>query len=273
VYVLNVLAFILVGFQLKGIVARLETRTLFEYMGIAAAVCAATIVSRVLWVSGAAAVGRFRARRRGEGAGADRDGLALTVKMAAVASWCGMRGIVTLAAALGLPTGADGGAAFPHRDLVLFTAFAVVLVTLVVQGLTLRPLMSALRLEDDGSVEREVRFARVETLRAGLAATAAAVGAGQGDALVDLMRRRYEVMLRRAEALLAGGDGGSPVAEGKAEAEGHADAVVARRASAAERARLLALRADGTIGDAAFQRIEQELDLEELDLQLLAPES
>ena len=63
------------------------------------------------------------------------------------------------------------GPAFPHRDLVLFTAFAVVLVTLVVQGLTLRPLMNLLRLKDDGTVDREARLARVETLRAALATT------------------------------------------------------------------------------------------------------
>ena len=192
VFVLNVLAFILVGFQLKGIVARLDTRTLVDYMAIAAAVCAATILSRLVWVSGAAAVGRLRARRRADGAGGRRTDTALSGRSAAVAGWCGMRGIVTLAAALGLPTGGDGGPPFPHRDLVLFTAFAVVLVTLVVQGLTLRPLLNVLRLKDDGSVDREARRARVETLRAALAAVTAAA---QDDAVADLLRRRYQVML------------------------------------------------------------------------------
>src|SRR5262245_26538406 len=66
VFVLNVLAFILVGCQLKGIVARLETRTLVQFTGVAAAVCAATILARFLWVSGAAAVDRLRARGRRE---------------------------------------------------------------------------------------------------------------------------------------------------------------------------------------------------------------
>ena len=80
-----------------------------------------------------------------------------------------MRGIVTLAAAMALPDGATG-AAFPYRDLILFCAFAVVLVTLVVQGMTLRPLMAWIGLEDDGTVDREVRLARVETARAALEA-------------------------------------------------------------------------------------------------------
>jgi monovalent cation/hydrogen antiporter len=268
VFVLNVLAFILVGFQLKAIVARLETRTLVDYMAFAAAVCVATILARLLWVSGAAAVSRLRARRRADGAGGRRANTALSGRSAAVVGWCGMRGIVTLAAALGLPTGGDGGPAFPHRDLVLFTAFAVVLVTLVLQGLTLRPLMNALRLEDDGTVDREARRARVEILRAALAV----VSPAQGDPVSDLLRRRFEVMLRRVEAQLAGDDRSGPASPQVGARVSEDEAAIIRRATIAERQRLIALRADGTIGDAAFQQIEQELDLEEMYLQQLAPD-
>jgi monovalent cation/hydrogen antiporter len=150
---------------------------------------------------------------------------------------------------------------------VLFTAFAVVLVTLVVQGLTLRPLMNLLRLKDDGSVDREARLARIETLRAALAVTAPA----KGDAVADLLRRRYEVMLRRAETQLAGGDGSGPARLDAGARVSESEAAIIGRATSAERQRLIALRADGTIGDAAFQQIEQELDLEELYLQQLAP--
>jgi CheY-like chemotaxis protein len=89
-----------------------------------------------------------------------------------VISWCGMRGVVTLAAALAPPEG------FPFRDLILLTAFCVVLVTLAAQGLTLRWLLARLGLEDDGSVEREVELARGETSRAALAALAGAPAPG-----------------------------------------------------------------------------------------------
>ncbi len=157
VFVLNVLAFILVGLQLRQIV---ERGTWTQYVGVTAAVCSAVILARIVWVSGAAFVSRWRCRSRGDPLGAPADVVALSGRAATIVGWCGMRGTVTLAAALALPTD------FPYRDLVFFASFAVVLVTLAVQGMTLRPLLLWLDVRDDGTVEREVRLARVETLRA-----------------------------------------------------------------------------------------------------------
>ena len=242
VFVLNVLAFILVGFQLRRAIQHTDWR---QDVGVAAAVCAAVVAARIAWVWGAAAVSRWRCRPR-PGRELPRDVIALSGRAAYVVGWCGMRGIVTLAAALALP------ASFPYRDLIFFTSFAVVLVTLVVQGMTLRPLLKWLDVRDDGSVEREVQLARLETLRAALAAAEAA-GGGE---TAELLRRRYEWRLRRAEH---GEDGRDPQA-----------GEVLRAATAAERQRLVALRDDGTIGDAAFQQVEQELDLRELELLELA---
>jgi NhaP-type Na+/H+ or K+/H+ antiporter len=146
---------------------------------------------------------------------------------------------------------------------VLFTAFSVVLGTLVVQGLTLRPLMNALQLRDEGEVEREFRLARVEALRASVSAAREV----PGDEMSGLLRRRYEVLLRRAESDHADGAAGADQHEGQGFDIG---TNVVRNATAAARRRLLALRADGTIGDAAFQRVEQELDREELNFEPLA---
>ncbi len=273
VFVLNVLAFILVGFQLKGILGRIDRDTLREYLVVGVAVCVAVIVARLAWVWLAAVVSRSRQRvlqrRRARGEASpptdELEAALLVPGSAAVIGWCGMRGIVTLAAALALPAGNGGAPAFPYRDLILFTAFTVVLGTLVVQGMTLRPLMNALELKDDGAVEREVRSARVETLRAALAATAQLEEAE----LSGLMRHRYEVLLRRAEADVSAQDGARSEDE-PARPLAPDDAAAISVATSAERRRLLALRASGTIGDAAFQRLEQELDLEELYLQQVA---
>ena len=260
VFVLNVLAFILVGFQLKSISARLTLATGARYAAVAAVVCLVVIVARIAWVTGAAGFSRWRCRPRADGVTGARDAVALSPRAAAVVGWCGMRGTVTLAAALALPTD------FPFRDLILTTAFGVTLGTLVLQGLTLRPLLLRLGLRDDGSVDREVRFARVETLRAAMDAAASCPGAETA----SLVRHRYELQLRRAEMALAR-DGAVAVTEveERAAVSAHADgadddAAVIHAALEAQRRRLVALRADGTIGDAAFQRLEEELDWTEL---------
>ena len=233
VFVLNVLAFVLVGFQLRPIIDRAVWT---QYLSVAVAVCVAVIVARLLWVSGAAAVSRWRCQGQREA-----DVVGLSGREAYIAGWCGMRGIVTLAAALALP------AAFPYRDLIFFTSFSVVLVTLVVQGVTLKPLITWLGVEDDGAVDREVRLARIETLRAGLEA----VSRVTDDESVELLRRRYELKLRRLEQNNGQTDeAGPPIA-----------------AATAERQRLIELRDAGTIGDTAFQRVEEELDLREISSQ------
>ena len=240
VFLLNALAFILVGLQLKPIIRELGRATLLEYLGIALAVCGAVILTRIVWVMGASAVRgpRTPSRRR----------------EAVVVAWCGMRGTVTLAAALALPV------RFPYRELILFTSFLVVLVTLVVQGLTLKPLMTWLGVEQDDEVEREVRLARVETLRAGAAALD---GAGADTDETDLLHRKYRVRLQQAEARMAGKRSGSAPSDHPA---------AARAALAAERRRLSALRADGTIGDDAFHKVEEELDRAELGAEAMHPD-
>jgi Na+/H+ antiporter len=251
VFVLNVLAFILVGFQLKGIAERITRGDLTRYVAIAAIVCLTAMLARIVWVTGAAWFSRWRCRPRADGTPGPRDEVALSPKGAAVVAWCGMRGTVTLAAALALPTGAEGTAIFPYRDLIVVSAFGVVLGTLVVQGLTLRPLMLWLRLEDDGSVDREVRMARAEGLRAAVAATSM----HSGGLSVNLVRDRFALQLRRAEEDLRN--------SGAIHSTDDRDAEAVRAAFGAMRRRLTELRRDATIGDAAYQRLEEELDWSE----------
>src|SRR5262249_37483448 len=150
----------------------------------------------------------------------------------------GMRGIVFAAAAMALPS------AFPYRNLIVLTAFAVVLGTLVIQGLTLKPLLRALHLQDDDPVGRELRAARERALRAGLASFA-------DD------RSDYAKLVREAfRARLAGEAPEADTAAGARSVRGeiHRDALEAARKA------VFAMRASDEIGDDAFHRIEQELD-------------
>jgi Na+/H+ antiporter len=244
VFVLNVLAFILIGLQLRGILDRLDGQP-GRYAGFALAVLAVVIVVRVAWVMGYHAAARWKERRFGTRA--RRPLLPGTVQGGIVIAWCGMRGIVTLAAAQALPAG------FPARDLIVFAAFCVVLGTLVLQGVTLRPLLSRLALPRDESVEAEVALARMEAARAALDALAA-------DTSWDGEARRFLEREYQARLQASGRPGG--------EATGISDLGALRRvALTAERTRVAALRLEERIGDSAFQRVEEELDWAEANLE------
>jgi NhaP-type Na+/H+ or K+/H+ antiporter len=163
-----------------------------------------------------------------------------------VISWCGMRGIVTLAAAFALPE------AFPYRDLMLLTAFAVVLGSLVIQGLTLRPLIAALRLKDENPVASEVARARAIAYRAALDEID-----GDPSEEAEILRLEYRALLLRAE-----GDPDGGVASGELPAD-----PLRRRAIGAARRSILSLRQSEEIGDDAFHQLEEELDWAELSAQ------
>jgi CPA1 family monovalent cation:H+ antiporter len=256
VFVLNVLAFVLIGLQLRAIRTRVPDSQWHVYLWAAGAVCLTVILVRIVWVLSHNSIARWRLRRRRSttaDAGDVSGRLPTTMPTLGgglIIAWCGMRGIVTLAAAMALPDG-SGSTAFPYRDLILFCAFAVVLVTLVVQGMTLRPLMAWIGLEDDGSVEREVRLARVETARAALQVLD---GPGASPSL-ETLRREYEARIRLGE---------SEPPNGGAAQSGATLAQALRQAVAAQRSALLDLRARSVIGDDAFHVAEEEIDLLEL---------
>jgi monovalent cation/hydrogen antiporter len=249
VFVLNVLAFVLIGLQLRAIRTRVPDSQWHIYLWAAAAVCATVIAVRLVWVMSHNRIGRWKLRRFGAGRG--RPMTMPTLGGGLVVSWCGMRGIVTLAAAMALPDG-TGGMAFPYRDLILFCAFAVVLVTLVVQGMTLRPLMAWVGLKDDGTVQREVQLARAETARAALKA----LDGHHQVPSVETLRREYEARIRLSESVAQGAP--SPPESPTTLAQ------VLRGAVAAQRRALVELRARSVIGDDAFHVAEEEIDLLEL---------
>jgi CPA1 family monovalent cation:H+ antiporter len=208
-----------------------------SYAAIAAAVCVTVIVVRIAWVITYHAVLRWKIRRFGEGRG--RRLMRPSAAGGILIAWWGMRGIVTLATALALP------ADFVQRDLIVFCAFWVVLGTLAVQGLTLRPLMQRLALPEDRSVEEETRLARQATSRAAMQLLR---NHGGSDA-AEVLHREY--------AARAAGGVETPRRDGTLSGlQGQAVAV--------QREVLLALRRDGTIGDDAFHVIEEELDIIEL---------
>lgn len=242
VFVLNVLAFILVGLQLRGILSRLDGQ-IGRYALFAAAVLATTVLVRIVWV-----LAYHGITRRMTGAGPSG-----TVQGGSVIAWCGMRGIVTVAAALALPVG------FPGRDLLVFASFGVVLGTLVVQGLTLRPLLAGLTLPRDESVANEVSLARIEAARAALQALDAVEGTDRNTEARLLLQREYRARLEQ------------PAQPGAAPPDPTGISALRQRALAAERRTIAALRREERIGDDAFHLIEEELDWAQADLEEPGP--
>ena len=247
IFVLNVLAFVLIGLQLRPILEGMSSGKLAFALAFAFAILIVCILARLGWVLFYAMI-RFRPIGRFGGPPAGVASGRVFAKSGVVIGWCGMRGIVTLAAAIALPAGGDGTPSFPHRDLMLLTAFVVVLGTLVLQGMTLKPLLHWLALEDDDPVGREIGRARTEINRAALAAIENEEGPE-----ADGLRTEYVEILRLAED---DPDGHAPPRSS------HDD--LRLRTIEAARSRLHAMRASGEIGNDAFARIEFELDRAEM---------
>jgi len=235
VFTLNILAFMFIGLQIRPIFESLDPADRGRYFGVAAAVLATVIVVRFAWHMPFNAALRWRIRRRGFHP--PRPMLRPTLGSGLVISWAGMRGIVTLAAAMALPDG------FPYRGLIVLTAFSVVVGTLVIQGLTLKPLLRALDLHDDDPVGHEATTARERALRAAYASFA-----DDRSDIAEVVRR--ELTLRLPP--------GAQAAAGEAARTAHGE--IRRRALHAARQALIAMRAQEEIGDDAFHLIEEELD-------------
>jgi CPA1 family monovalent cation:H+ antiporter len=172
-----------------------------------------------------------------------------------------MRGVISLAAALALPLSTESGAPFPERDLILFLIFCVILATLVVQGLSLPPLIRTLGLEDDGSQEREEIKGRIRVAEAALARIdELAVEDWVREDTAERVRGLYNYRRSRFSARFGGDEDGI-------EERSAAYQRLLRELLRAQRRTLLELRNEGVIGDEAMHRIERDLDLEESRLE------
>jgi monovalent cation/hydrogen antiporter len=257
-FLVNAVLFVLIGLQLPVIVDGLADHPWLEPVGYAALVVATVIATRFVWLFTVPYVIRALDRRPQQRLRRS------SAQMRVVVAWSGMRGAVTLAAALALPLETDAGAALPDRDLVLFIAFAVVLVTVVGQGLTLPALIRGLGVGGDEGEEGQ------EELRARLTAAKAAI-----DSLdqlesedwtraetIERVRGIYEFRKRRFAAQA-----------GKIEDDGIEDRSLTYQRMmhivyGAQRQALVGLRNRGEISSEVMRRIERELDLEESRLEV-----
>ena len=253
VFVLNGVLFILIGLQLPVVLDGLSNESAAELVLYAAAVSAVVIATRFAWVYPAAWLPRrLSARLRG------RDPMPPWSYVFLVA-FTGMRGAVALAAALALPLETDAGAPFPGRDLIIFLAFSVIVVTLLLEGLSLPWLIRRLGLAsgDEGEDWREAE-ARLRAAEAALDRIDELAGEDWvRDDTAERMRGLYDYRRRRFAARFDGSGEHAAFEERSADFQRLRAELIE-----AERAMVLDMRAKGVINDEVMRRVERDLDLE-----------
>jgi monovalent cation/hydrogen antiporter len=250
-FLLNAVLFLLVGMQLPTVIDDVSGYPAGDLILWGLLISAVVILVRLLWGFTVPYVVRALDRRAAQRARRS------SWQERLVISWAGMRGSVSLAAALAIPIETDAGAAFPARDLIILLAYVVILVTLVGQGLTLGPLIERLGVDDDGSEEREEVVARIRLAEAALARVEElrAEDWPRPDTL-DRVSGQYEYRRRRFAAR-EDGDG-----DHYEERTGAYQRVM-YEVFDAQRGELIGLRNRGDISDEVRRRVERELDLEE----------
>lgn len=241
-FLLNAFLFTIVGLQLPVILDGLSGYSTATLVWYAVLITVTVMAARLAWIF---ATARFQWRS------------------SVVLAWSGMRGAVSLAAALALPLTTDAGTGFPNRELIVFLTFGVILGTVVVQGLTLPKLIGLLELEDDSRLEeKEDTKARIHAAEAALARLEELLDEEWvREDTADRLRALYDFRRSRFLARFDGADDGS------IEQRSSDYQRLRRELLQAERAAVRALRRERRISDDVMRRVERDLDLEEARLE------
>jgi Na+/H+ antiporter len=253
VFLLESMLFVLIGQQLPAILDGLGEYRLGKVLLYAVLVYAALTLARLAWFfivpSLSPVLDRLLRNRYLQSSWQER----------LLMGWSGMRGAVSLAAALAVPMTVGGGGSFPERDLILFLTFSAILASLVLQGLTLGPLVSMLRRKSEGEMDKvEELETRLDGARAAIERLDQVDGERIPSSAQERMREQYEERIRRYEAGIEAGGTTEEYAESSA-----AWRSWRRELIAAEREAVLSKRDRGEVSPEVMRRIMRDLDLEE----------
>ena len=255
VFLLNGLVFVMIGLQLRGILGRLADQSALTLITQGILLSATAIVVRMLWVFSSSYLPRPLSGSLCQHCPTP------PWRHTLIVGWTGMRGVVSLAAALAIPLTLPDGSPFPGRDYILFATFCIIFATLVLQGLSLPTLIRALRVEDDGAAEIEERAARIKANEAALAYLEEL----KGNAEVPLevlarLRAEYDDRLRQLEAFARSSTDGGPRPSTRLYQR------LEQEALTVERRTIIRLRDEYVINDEVLRRIQRDLDLAETRL-------
>lgn len=253
-FILNGLIFILIGLQLPMIIENITENSFWTVVGYAALISGVTIVARLIWVYPGTYLPRLLSksiRQREERP---------SVRLVTIVAWSGMRGVVSLAAALALPLMVSGTTPFPNRDIIIFITYGVIFATLVLQGLTLPRLIKALNIKPDGKAEEEEREMRVKIATRVIEHIEENYLLSLSGSVLDQVKSKYELRIQK-------------IRKDASEEKMNLDQIkeflrIQQELIRAERSFLLSLRRDHQLSDETLRKLEYELDLEEERLTL-----
>lgn len=252
IFILNGIVFILIGLQLPEILATIEGHSFPTMLKYGAIISAAVIAVRIIWVYPGAYLPRLSKKIR-------ESEPEVNLKLVTIVAWSGMRGVVSLAAALALPLMA-GPQQFPNRSLIIFLTFSVIFATLVLQGLTLRPLIKWLGITQDGREHEIEQQARLQIASSVIEHIEENYSIALTDEVLNQIKTKYEIRIQRIRK-------DQTLTQKKIDdqqiLEFHR---IQQELLDKERQLVIRLRNEGKIGDEALRKIEYELDLEETRL-------
>jgi monovalent cation/hydrogen antiporter len=257
-FILNGIVFILIGLQLPHILQSFEYVSLVPTLKYGGIVSLTVVAGRIIWVYPGAYLPRWVSKR------IRKNERRPSARLVTVIAWSGMRGVVSLAAALALPLTVAGNAPFPNRDLIIFLTFCVIFATLILQGLTLRPLVDWLGIKQElteDQVEEEVRlkiaYAIVEHIEENYSIALS-------PEVLNQIKTRYEIRIQR-------------IRKDQNEQRFYPELInelnrIQQELLTKERQFVIQMRKEGKVNDEVLRKIEYELDLEETRL-ILEPRS
>lgn len=253
VFLLNGLVFILIGLQLPAILKGINQYSIGELARYGALISLATIIGRIIWVYPGAYIPRWLSRKVRE---REPD---TNIRWVTIIAWTGMRGVVSLAAALALPITLENGTPFPQRDLILFLTFCVILSTLVLQGLSLPTLIKWLCIRPDGKAHKEELAARLKIATAAITYIEENLSYGVvSDEVLAQIKTKYEIRIARLMQQ-TGAAANARIDEAQI-LQFHQ---LQHELINMERKLVMGFRKEAKISDEVMRRLEYELDLEE----------
>ncbi len=253
IFILNGLIFILIGLQLPVVLKNIQSHSFLTLLSYGAVISLATIILRIIWVYPGTYLPRWLSKRIRQNEPRPN------TRMVTVVAWSGMRGVVSLAAALALPL-TVGSTPFPNRDMIIFLTFSVIFATLVVQGVSLPHLIKWLGIKPSDEEMQEENDARLKIVTRVIEHIEENYSIGLTDDVLNQIKTKYEIRIQR---ILKNESAGK-----LSEAQIGDFHRIEKEIIQLERSLLNTMHREGKVNEEALRKIEYELDLEEARLML-----